>query len=517
MSNRARSRPGLIFRGSGNTSNSGGGVVSNAYFTNDANSNRYFTDDALQNKYFTNGGINTPFSPLDLNPLFFSYAPDQSASSMNRSGNDVLSLINRGSAGQTFNAVSPTTTNNPKTGTVNYKGQNLVYFDGADDFLTLNSPNIGTNDLFAEAGKSWTVFVCGTIDVTGYLIAKINGTNVNFRHLAVGCLVAGQIVGICRGTSTILDSNYVAGNMVCVGVRWDGTTLTYWYNGSRIAGTVGVGGNQTTANIQFGARSNGAGFPLTGGLGECEIYGTALSDANIDRINEYYYNTWLNIPVHARFFAIGASNEVRTFIDLGGQRVMRQLIGNQYGKNIIMDVFAVNGQTTADGAGLIDSVLAAMPNKATEDFPTYAWIHLMGNDVTNTRPYSTLTAPQIAQLTADTQYVLNALTVKGYIPILTDISFRHYDYTVIPNVNEQLGSLPYNVNQIRPLEPVGWAYPNGEPYIQLYTIFKNNYLTYLDADGIHFSLALGRPAYRQHIADTVGKIAFLKQLPTQIT
>lgn len=69
MVNKARSRPGLIFRGSGNTSNSGGGVAPNGFFTNDANSNRYFTDDANANRYSTSGNYGAG-TALSLPPNF---------------------------------------------------------------------------------------------------------------------------------------------------------------------------------------------------------------------------------------------------------------------------------------------------------------------------------------------------------------------------------------------------------------------------------------------------------------
>jgi len=509
---RIRSRPGVPYRGFGV---GGAGGASNLYFTNDAKTDQYFVNDAKTDKYKTNGGINTPFSPLDIGPLFYAYAPDQSASGMTQSGGAVSAWINKGSAGTTFNAVAPSLNNDPTTGIKHYKGKNLLSFDGVDDYLTLGSSTIGSVDLFADVGKAWTVYVSGVIDDTGYLIAKINGTNVNFRVLAIGALVNGQIVGICRGTNTTLKNTYTPGDVVCVIARWDGTNLTYWYNGSRITGNVGAGGAQST-NIQFGARSGGANFPLVGGIGEAAIYDTALSDAQVAQINEYAQYNWINPPIDARFFAVGASNEVRTFIDLSGAQRMIDIIGNQYHKNIIMDVFASNGEISSGCAANIGAKLASMPDKATEDFPTYAWVHIAGNDVTNTRPYSSTSGAQRTALSADNQSILNQLSTKGYIPILTDISFRHYGFTVLPGPTEVNGSLPYNTNIIRPIVPAGWRFPDGIPYIQLYTLMINNYTTYLDPDGIHFSLSSGRAAYRQHIADTVGRMAFLGLPPVEI-
>ena len=182
--------------------------------------------------------------------------------------------------------------------------------------------------------------------------------------------------------------------------------------------------------------------------------------------------------------------------------------------NIQVVDYAIPGDTTTDLKNRIDANLATLPDPGTESHDTYCLIHIGGNNVTNTRPYSSTTQAERDAITNDITYVLNAITAKGYIPVLGELSFRDYNGTTV--LAEEAGSDPYNTNLIHPLVDAAWAYVDGTPWLQFYNLIYNNYDTYLQADGIHLT-ASGYEAWRQHIINTVCKFVLNGSAPTQIT
>ncbi len=106
-----------------------------------------------------------------------------------------------------------------------------------------------------------------------------------------------------------------------------------------------------------------------------------------------------------------------------------------------------------------------------------------------------------------------AIVTKGFIPVLSDLTFR--DYFDICFAQEQNGSRPYNTNIIRGKVDAAWKYASGKPFIQLYDITRNNYLTYFDADNIHPN-PTGMAAIRLHWVNTVCKKALTGVNPVEI-
>lgn len=169
---------------------------------------------------------------------------------------------------------------------------------------------------------------------------------------------------------------------------------------------------------------------------------------------------------------------------------------------------SVGGWTAADLHANIDAILATY----TAAQNTYCIVEIGGNEVTANRPYATDT--HLVQLAADIDYVLAAITAKGFIPVLSDLTFR--DYFDLCFAKEQDGSRPYNVNIIRSRVAPAWKYASGKPFVQLYDITRNNYIPWFTApENIHPN-SVGNAGLRQHWMDTVCKKALTGADPVEI-
>lgn len=179
----------------------------------------------------------------------------------------------------------------------------------------------------------------------------------------------------------------------------------------------------------------------------------------------------------------------------------------------LLDVInaGVEGLTTGTMAEGIDALLATYPAQGADGYRTTVVWEIGGNNVSDNRPYSTDT--QLVQMAADLDYIDSAIRAKGFVSVLSDLTFR--DYIDRAFAQEQIGSRPYNVNLMRPRVDAAWKYPSGKPFVQLYDLIRNNYLTYLDADNIHQSTD-GKAAIRQHWIDTVFKKQLTGVDPTEI-
>jgi len=382
------------------------------------------------------------------------------------------------------------------------KGRNCGYFV-TDDFYTTNLKQLGSTKLFADAVDRFTVF-CGfqikTGGAGGAILAKAGTTAGNRTFIIYDD--AGVLKIIIRGTTNTIASGYVAGSFNIVGVKWDGLVCKAYVNGVESTLLVGVAAEETTQNIQVGARSNGANFPIIEGrVGEVVVLDSALSDANFTALGAGMEAYWIDRVPAARLLISGASNEGYSFTEQNGVTKTIGRIGKYYDSYVLVDSDTQNGATADVVETNLDTKLATY---STESYPTYVMIgSAAGNNVTNTRPYSTATQPEKDEITDAYEGMIDAIELKGFIPIVADLTFRHYAYTVDPNSDTD-GSYPFTVNLIRPLVDAAHKYDNGEPIVQMYSRVAEDLFTNLDPDGVHLTRFVGQHKYQDEVAYKIG-------------
>ena len=198
---------------------------------------------------------------------------------------------------QTGNGNSATSSGSsrPSSGTRTVNGNNTIDFDGSDDFMTL-SKTLG-NGLFATTAKPFTVFIGGSVDTTGTLIAR-GVSNSSQRTIQLADDGSDMVLTV-RGTQNVLISSYSGTNNIYV-LRWDGTTFTaYVDGGSAIAVTVGTQSENTGEDIILGARTGGTGFFLNGFIVDPIIMDAAASIEDINNNGNYMATrlgtTWTDV------------------------------------------------------------------------------------------------------------------------------------------------------------------------------------------------------------------------------
>ncbi|GAA3510850.1 hypothetical protein GCM10022393_25600 [Aquimarina addita] len=206
-----------------------------------------------------------------------------------------------------------------------------------------------------------------------------------------------------------------------------------------------------------------------------------------------------------RFIAFGASITNAVF-SVNAYSTITEKINTTYPDETV-EVYneAVGGSTINWLKNTIDEILDQYTHTTT--IQTFCPIHIGGNDVTNTRPFSSLTQENIDELNSDLDYIIDAIEAKGFIPILFDITFRNYDDTTYEN--EENGSKPYNDNLIIPkiLERTPeFAFEDGQSFMQPYVLVYNNYESYLSSDNIH--LENGLEPYRNRFVNSICKYIF---------
>jgi hypothetical protein len=85
------------------------------------------------------------------------------------------------------------------------------------------------------------------------------------------------------------------GTTPCLGmVRYDGTNAVAWKNGALYPGSTGTGSitNNTVTNVLNIGSRNQAGLFFNGYLYELLIYNGALSDSEVNLINQYFRKKW---------------------------------------------------------------------------------------------------------------------------------------------------------------------------------------------------------------------------------
>ncbi len=187
-------------------------------------------------------------------------------------------------------------------------------------------------------------------------------------------------------------------------------------------------------------------------------------------------------------------------------------IATTYSKTVTAVNEALSGRDTTDLRNAIDDIIHRNHSKGN-----YVFVHIGGNNVTNTRPFSTATELEKSTITDDLNYIMNAIINARMIPLPASLTFRDYDDTTI--TNEENGSLPYNDNLIDPVYCVkapDFCYEDGKPYLQMYEAIKNTFATSLQVDNIHLTSA-GTLVFQQMIVDSVCKQIFTGEAPTEIS
>ncbi|WP_422351227.1 Ig-like domain-containing protein [Flagellimonas sp.] len=189
---------------------------------------------------------------------------------------------------------------------------------------------------------------------------------------------------------------------------------------------------------------------------------------------------------------IGASIVEQTFgRDLNNPNATRTSEWQANGVNVDVYGYGFSGYEIND---IITEVQTAMSTYTTN---TLFMIHIGGNNVSTTRPYSTATPAELQSISDDYDALITAIgqTRKEDV-ILMPITFRTYDIEDDIHTNEELGSLPYNQEILIPkilANTPSQINIDGNPIVDLYNFTHQNYTTYFDIggpgfDGIHPSV-----------------------------
>jgi len=145
----------------------------------------------------------------------------------------------------------------------------------------------------------------------------------------------------------------------------------------------------------------------------------------------------------------------------------KTLIDSTFGVSSTVYNRAVGGRTLDELELYIDTILSDYTE--TE---MIVFVHIGGNNVSAESPFSDLTETRKDELRASIDNIINSIKTKGYIPVLSDISFRtnHYD-------SEELSAKPFNDYIWKPkiLEHCKeFAYEDGTSVFSFYNFTYNN-------------------------------------------
>jgi len=174
-----------------------------------------------------------------------------------------------------------------------------------------------------------------------------------------------------------------------------------------------------------------------------------------------------------------------------------------YGQDPLIVNLGYPGKTIAYLADSLYKMLDANPDAG------YSFVHMGGNDVSNTRPWSTVAPAVKEDFINNTKSVMVQLDEADIINFYGRISYRRYidAPSVEDGVYEELGSLPYNEHTMDSLIPIynKRAYHSdgqGKPVLDYY---GHNWIdsAYLNVDGIHLATE-GKVSWREYSVEIVG-------------
>lgn len=157
-----------------------------------------------------------------------------------------------------------------------------------------------------------------------------------------------------------------------------------------------------------------------------------------------------------------------------------------------------DGFTAAQIVPKIAEAVAAFPYD-----DTVFLFHPFGNDVSNTRPYSSMTAGEITSFQNNVTNCMAAFGTARNRAYCMGISFRSYanPRTSKAIFNDQsLGSLPYYENFVQEFLLPHELNEDGFPVYDYYNLFRNENETILDNDGIHELNPAGYTRVREFVA-----------------
>jgi gamma-glutamylcyclotransferase (GGCT)/AIG2-like uncharacterized protein YtfP len=163
-----------------------------------------------------------------------------------------------------------------------------LYFDGVDNLTSGLAEWPGNLDFFCEAGKAFTINVCGNLLVraTAALFARYAAASGS-RTLNITINSSTGFIGTeLRGTTaSALSGDWTDGTIRQFTLRWDGTTATVWADADA-SQTVGVGtaAEETSVSVTFGSRFSGVS-PVTGYLFPPFAINRALTNAEVAQLH----------------------------------------------------------------------------------------------------------------------------------------------------------------------------------------------------------------------------------------
>jgi gliding motility-associated-like protein len=173
------------------------------------------------------------------------------------------------------------------------------------------------------------------------------------------------------------------------------------------------------------------------------------------------------------------------------------------GVNVDVYGYGFAGYTINQIIPEVQNALTAHPTN------TLFMVHIGGNNVSATRPYSTATPAELQQMSDDYDALYAAIPPARLDDvIIMPITFRTYDLSDDIYNNQELGSLPYNQNILIPkiqANTPSQINADGNPIVDLYNFTRNNYQTYFDVsdpafDGVHPSSPVGEELLSEYMS-----------------
>ncbi len=170
--------------------------------------------------------------------------------------------------------------NNAPTYVAGQTGQGMM-FNGSNQYVDLGTwdPSAGTGQLTVALWANWN----GLSGLYQGLIGKRNiYANADMMWQIEANVDAGAL-GFFRAGSTPDDGDFVLpiGQWTHVAATFDGTTATFYINGSATGSGDFSFGSDTEATVVFGACEANGGNPFNGALDEVRLYNRALSQGEV--------------------------------------------------------------------------------------------------------------------------------------------------------------------------------------------------------------------------------------------
>lgn len=388
-------------------------------------------------------------------------------------------------------------TTQPTLTTIN--GRTAINFNGANSqFLNLGQPSVLDFDTLSA---SHTVFiVMRSTENSGTILGR--GSNDGTRRHQIYFNNTSQIHSVWGQSfqsGSLYDRDIT--DVIC----WELSPSTNKIRVNDVEVLSQASGTNTISGIDLliGARrsssNTGITSPFTGKMGEIIWYKRALSAYERASVNNYLGSKWRN---PGKLLVVGAS------LENGMYPGLQKLINTTYNVDWTTVDLAVGGEDSTDVRGHIDADLATHATQGA-----YALQGVGGNNVSNTRPYSTATTEELETLDNDIDYINDAIRNAGVTILPSNLSFRTYD--AITNYYPEDGSKPYNDNIILPnIQALNsqFVYEDGTPFLDMYRFVQENINEMIDE--VHLT-ATGYANYRQFIVDTVIKKIITGESPTQ--